>query len=139
MDDICPIDRIGVLGRGKEGPVRMRVLVAYEHRYRLYRESLAREIRLSRPRLEVHHADAGQLAETLRTLDPHVVISDADDETDRGGRAAWIRLPTDPARPTDVCVDGEHEKRSNLGLDELLGVLDEAEERLRGGPLSTGC
>jgi hypothetical protein len=73
MDDICPILWIGVLGRGKEGPVRMRVLVAYEHRYRLYRESLAREIRLSRPRLEVHHADAGQLAETLRTLDPHVV------------------------------------------------------------------
>jgi hypothetical protein len=53
----------------------MKVLVAYDYRYRFYREVIARGIGNHRPHLQVRHAGLEELKRELVLFDPHAVIS----------------------------------------------------------------
>ncbi len=129
--------------RGTEGEgdcARMRVLVAYEEAYRSYRQTIVRVIRANRPSFEVLGADSRRLAAELERFDPHAVVSGRPSaEYPGGGRGAWVELPVDPAGAGEICVGGEREAKTNPGLAEVLGALDEAEERLGRGALGGAC
>lgn len=118
----------------------MRVLVAYEETYRVYRDALARAIKDHRPGFAVQGADPRGLGAVLESFEPHAVVCDRPSaECAGGGRGAWVELPADPEGAAEICVGGDREGAVNPGLREVLGALDEAEERLRRGELSETC
>jgi len=112
----------------------LRVLVGYEDSHRSYGEALAASIWGSRPRAEVTLVQVRGLGPELRRLDPHVVVVCGQPNTvDPGGRGAWIRLSEDPDEPSEVCLAGRRRRVRNPGMEELLAVIDEAEELVVGG------
>ena len=118
----------------------MRVLVAYEEAYRSYRQAIVRVISDNRPHFEVLGADPRGLAAELEWFGPHAVVSGRPSAEHAGGRrGAWVELPADPDAAGEICVGGEHEAKANPALSEVLGALDEAEERLRKGALGEAC
>jgi hypothetical protein len=111
----------------------MKVLVAYEHRYRFYREVIARGITNHRPHLHVRHSGLQELNSELALFDPEAVISsqpNSIDPTGGGYRVAWVELPVEPSCAADICLDGNHVKLHNPTLVEVVSVLDEAEALL---------
>src|ERR687886_54246 len=58
----------------KEEVYKMRVLVASEEKYRIYRDSIARAIRNARPRIEVAVCDEEMLEAEVARFDPHLLI-----------------------------------------------------------------
>jgi hypothetical protein len=109
----------------------MKVLVAYEYRYRFYREVIARAIANHRPHLHVRHTGLDKLERELVLFDPQAVISSQPNSIDpSNNRVAWVELPAEPSCPADICLDGTHVKVHNPTLVELASVLDEAEALL---------
>ena len=109
----------------------MKVLVAYEYRYRFYSEVIAKAIGYQRPHLQVRYTVLEELGQELALFDPHAVVSSQSSSIDPANRAAWVELPAEPSSPADIYLDGKHVKGSNLTLAEVLCVLDEAEVLLR--------
>jgi len=115
----------------------MKVLVAYEYRYRFYREVIARAISNHRPHLQVRHVGLEELRQELVLFDPHAVVSSQPNSFDTTNTVeVWIELPVEPSSPAEICLGGKHEKASNLTLAEVLCALDEAETLLREYPSS---
>ena len=118
----------------------MKVLVAYEYRYRFYREVIARAIVNHRPHLQVRHVGLEQLKRELGLFDPHAVISSQPNGVDSSNnRAVWVELPAEPSSPADICLDGDHVKVDSLPLMELISILDEAEALLQEDPPAESC
>jgi hypothetical protein len=113
----------------------MRVLVAYEYRYRFYREVFAKAIADHRPHLQVCHSELEELGKELVLFDPHVVVSSQPYRLDTTNTlAAWVELPVEPSSAAQIHLGGKHLKASKLTLAEVLCVLDEAEGLLREDP-----
>ncbi len=125
----------------EKGRERVRVLVAYEETHRSYRDAIVRALRGHRPHFTVLGVAPRELEAELERFEPHAVVSSrpSDEYPTSGGKGAWVELPTEPARSGDVCVGGDHEGGVNLDLGEVLGILDEAEKRLRRGALAESC
>ena len=123
----CYPEKIGT--HGEEGR-EIRILVVFEGDYRAYRDVLAVGIRILRPRVEVETADLEALEEEVARFEPQVLICSRTEPVDSGGWAAWVELSVDPTRPTRVSVGGRHYERTNPTLEELLGIIDEAEQLL---------
>jgi hypothetical protein len=73
---------------------------SYEHRYRFYREVIARGITNHRPHLHVRHSGLQELNSELALFDPEAVISSQPlsvDPTGGGYRVAWVELPVEPS------------------------------------------
>jgi hypothetical protein len=118
----------------------MRILGAYDDTYRSYRVAIVQAIKYYRPYFVVLDATLRELAVVLAHFNPHAVVcSHPSAEFPSAGKGAWVELPTEPARIGDICIGGEHEGVVNLDLRDLLGVLDEIEERLRRGTLAQSC
>ena len=117
----------------------MRVLVVYEDSHRAYGEALERAVRGQRPEAEVLLAQARQIVGEVARFDPHLVVSGLPNTADPGGRAAWVTLSEDPDEPSEVCVAGRRRGAQNPGMEELLGVIYEAEELVRAGGDVGGC
>ena len=109
----------------------MKVLVAYEYRYRFYREVIARGICNHRPHLHVRHTGLEELERELVVFDPGAVVSSQPNSVEAGTTVAWVELPVEPSSEADICLDGNHVRSDNLTLVELLSVLDEAEALVR--------
>ncbi len=92
---------------------------------------MANAVRMHRPRVEVVAAGLGGLGEEVTRFDPHLVICSRPNTVDLGGRPAWIELPPDPDKRTEICVDGRHSETFNPALEDLLSVLDETERLTR--------
>jgi hypothetical protein len=45
-----------------------------------------------------------------------------------GDQFAWVELTLEPPFQTKICVGGRIAERLNTGLEDLLSVIDEAEE-----------
>lgn len=117
----------------------MRVLVAYEYRYRFYREVIAKAIADHRPQLQVRHSELEELAKELVLFDPHAVVSSQAYRFDTTNTvAAWVELHAEPSSAAQIHLGGKHEKASKLALVEVLCVLDEAEGLLREDPSLEG-
>jgi len=92
---------------------------------------MANAVRMYRPRVEVVAAGLGGLGEEVTRFDPHLVICSRPNTVDLGSRPAWIELPPDPDKLTEICVNGRHSETFNPALEDLLSVLDETERLAR--------
>jgi hypothetical protein len=89
--------------------------------------------------IEVSLVQAEELGDKIVRLDPHLVVCNRPNEVDPGGRAAWARLSDEPEGPSEFCVGGRRRELKTPGFGELLAIVDEAEERVRGGRDLGGC
>jgi hypothetical protein len=108
-----------------KGGAEMRVLVAFEEAYYLYREMIAAVLRALRPGFEVKSITLEVLERELARLDPEVVICSGHKEVESSPRLAWIEFSVDPFKPTKISVGGRHIERTNPTVEELLEVIDE--------------
>ena len=77
---------------------------------------------------------------------PEVVICGRQGVADPGDTPAWVELPPGFGRPAQIRVGGSRRSAANPTLEDLLGVIDEAEKLLRArggraglrGPLGRG-
>jgi|SRR5215210_5119132 len=106
----------------------MRILVAFEHNYRAYRETIAAAIRVLRPGVEVETISLEVLREHIERFAPHLVICSQSNTIDAGSRLAWVELSLDPLHPSKICVGRRYSERTNPTLGMLLEVIDEVEE-----------
>ena len=117
----------------------MRVLIAYEESHRVYRDALERAIVGLRPRVQVRTSSLRELQVEVIGFDPHLVVSSRPNTVDPGGRAAWYTLSHEPDDPSEMCVGGRRSESENPGLEELLAVIDEAEDLVGSGRAVGGC
>ena len=106
----------------------MRILVAFAHNFRAYRETIAAAIRVLRPGVEVETTSLETLGEHIERFDPHLVIGTQSSAVVPGSRPAWVELSLDPLQPSKVCVGGRYSERTNATLGMLLEVIDDVEE-----------
>ncbi len=109
-------------------------MIAIEDEYRAYREVLAAGIETMRPDIEVAAVGLDRLEGELARLDPEVVVCSRPDPAGPGVRRAWIELSLDPTRPTKISLGGRRSESTNLALETLLAVIDDAD----GLPRSRG-
>jgi hypothetical protein len=110
--------------------ITMRILVALEDEYRIYREMTAAAILILRPRVEVETTGLDALEEQIARFDPQVVICSWPNTIDPGGRPTLVELSLDPTQPTKVWVSGRYSELSSPALEALLGVIEETEREL---------
>jgi hypothetical protein len=111
-------------GDGK-GRADIRILVAYEDNYQLYRETIVSVLRILRPEAEVKSTNLEAFEEGLGRFDPEVVICGGHKEEESASRLAWIVLPVDPTLPTRIRVEGLHVERTNPTVEQLLEIIEE--------------
>ena len=106
----------------------MRILVTITPR--MYREVLALCIHRRRPDFEVLLASPESLDGEAERFEPHVLVQDADEA---GCLLRWpddvlcrIRLLKTERIEATVELDGTTSEVSDVSLEELLGVLEEA-------------
>jgi F420-dependent methylenetetrahydromethanopterin dehydrogenase len=108
----------------------MRVVAACEPRY--YREVVGETIQGLRPAVEVVIVDPEELADGLSHLDPDLVISVHPASLDPGGRAAWVEyVPYEKKPAATVSLGGRRQELEEMTLEDLLWVVDQADELSR--------
>ena len=122
---------------GEGGDVR--VLIAYEDSQSVYAEAMRHAIRGLRPGAEVAACGVAELGAGVEALDPDLVVSSRPNDVAPGGRTAWYVLSPEPGEPSEVCVGGRRRGLKNPGMEELLAVVDEAQELVRIGHDLGGC
>jgi hypothetical protein len=110
-----------------------RILVAFEDDYQAYTEALSKAIGAARPHLKVTTATLEALQREVARLDPHLVISNLPNPaTEQEGKLllfpAWVELSLDPHLPSKFRVDGRRWESLNPSLEELLNLVEEAEQ-----------
>jgi len=108
------------------GGVAIRILVALEDNYRVYRDTITAGIQILRPRAEIKSVGLESLEVEIERFKPQVVIC-SEYKGATGGRLAWIELSLDPTASTKFSVRGRCVERTNPTLEELLEVIDEVE------------
>ncbi len=119
-----------IKGRGasEERRIQIRVLVAFEDQYRIYGAAITGAVRRARPTDQiVVTAEIGVLERQVRSFAPHLIISSLPAPTNRGEWFSWVRLSSDPNRPSEIWVEGKRREPLNPNLGELLCVLEETE------------
>lgn len=110
----------------------MRVLVAFNRKYRLYMKAIATAIREFRSDVDVVVAKAGELEAEVERFDPHLVITSApllkNPAEERLGR---IEISPEPNRPSRFRVGERGWESTNPTLGEILSVVDETKRLLR--------
>ncbi len=115
------------------GQEAIRLLVAFEDDYRSYRGAISAAIQTLRPLMEVETVETDALGAELARLDPQVVIcSRSEAAANPNGRvAAWVELPMEPDSAGLVRVGDHHYELRNPALEQLLEVVDAAENLLQ--------
>jgi hypothetical protein len=115
----------------------MRVLVAMQEDYGIYRDVMAGSLRAMRPCLEVATADPMEFEELLESFKPQVVICGGRSFARQEGPIAWVDLAFDsPAplqRPARIWIDGCYREILNPGFEDLISLIDEADLPSRTG------
>ena len=107
----------------------MRVIVAIEPRF--YREVMGRAVRALRPHLGVAVLEPSTLWARVERLVPGIVFANGPDPCAYDGRSAWVELR--PYAPARVCLAGRRWELEEVDLEDLLSLVDEAEELWRAG------
>ena len=104
----------------------IRVLVALEDDYRLYREMIAAGLQILRKDAKVECATLEALKEELERFDPEVIICSGHKDVEPGDGRVWIELTLDTTLPAKVSVDrGRTLELTNPTVEQLLKVIDE--------------
>ena len=107
----------------------MVVLVAIEPRS--YRQVIGKTIRSLRPHVEVIVLEPDTLGAGIRRLDPELVFANRPDTFAPTGRSAWVEFHPYEQPPARICLAGRRRELEAVELDDLLSVVDEAEELSR--------
>jgi hypothetical protein len=113
------------------------LLITTEDERRAHREMLGSAIKELRPRLEVTVCGFGEFEGELQRLEPQAVICGRFRMEEPGGEAlAWVELSLDaldPDQPTKIRVGASRWDVPNPSLEDLLSVIDKAEQLARSG------
>lgn len=104
--------------------VEMRLLVANDPR--AYREALSATFTVLRPEIEVFTAKSGSLDREYRRLQPELVLCHRLTRLIEREAPAWILLYPKESSLTVTYLRGERNTVSNMDLDKLLAIIDEA-------------
>ena len=107
----------------------MRVLAACAPRY--YREVVGEALRGLRPAVEVVIVDPEELEDGVSRLDPDLVISVRPASLDPGGRSAWVQFVPYEKPAATISIGGQRQELDELTVEDLLWVVDQAEELSR--------
>ncbi len=107
----------------------MRVLIAMEEDYRVYRDVMVGCFRAMRPHLEVATTGREEFEERLESFEPQVVICGGQNFARSDGPIAWMDLAFDSIVPlqrsAQFWVEGRCREIPNPDLEDLLSVIDE--------------
>ena len=106
----------------------IRVLVAVEPR--MYREVLVVALRQRRPRIEVILADPAALDRMVERCEPDVVVCSRTTSLVQEIAVSWVQVTANDGLEAEVSVGGRHSAISDLGIEDLLAVVDETESLL---------
>jgi hypothetical protein len=105
------------LVRGGERQLAIRILVAIEDVYRVYREVIAAGIQVMRPQHEVASSGLEDLEGEIARLDPLLVVCSQDKPASISPEVAWVKAPIEAFPHTSDL----------LTLDKLLTIIDDLE------------
>jgi hypothetical protein len=102
----------------------------------MYREALALAIHRHRPDFEVRIASPKDSDEKVRRFDPHVLVRADTDGLDLlmlESVPCWVEVMYSDSMNARIALDGSIEEISDMPIDDLLRVMDEAERFLLRG------
>jgi hypothetical protein len=106
-----------------------RILVALEPR--MYREVLAFNFRQERPLSEVTLASSRTLKAEAQRTKPHLIIAtEIPSELKEKGAFFWVEIRIAEGLVASVHANGQSTTIEDVSLQELLAVLDQAQEGL---------
>ena len=101
---------------------------------RSYGQVIGNAIQKLRPHLDVVVVEPENLVSEAEVLHPELLFSHLQDpEMPTGEVGAWVELSVEPDRPSTACVDGRLKELTNLNLNGVLALVDEAERYFREG------
>jgi hypothetical protein len=106
----------------------MRVLIAFEDDYRIYREMIAAAIELERPRVEVVTAEVNELETQARSFEPHLIICSGPRIENPIDALGWIQLSPFPHQPSKIWIEDRYEEAVNPGIGGIVSVVEEVGE-----------
>ena len=109
----------------------MVVLIAIEPRS--YRQVIGRTIQALRPHIEVVVLDPDTLEAGVARLEPDLVFANRPAASSSSGRPAWVEFRPYEEPPARVRLAGKRWELEEVGLEDLLSIVDEAEELVRTG------
>lgn len=109
----------------------MRVLIAMEEDYRIYRAVMAGGLHAMRPHLQVATAGLQGFEERLKDFEPQIVICGGRAFVRSEGPLVWMDLAFDSEalvqRPARIYIGDRVLEVPNPDLDYLLSVVDEVD------------
>ncbi len=106
----------------------MRILISIEPRS--YGQVVGSAIQLLRPHLEVVVVEPEDFVPEAERLRPELLLSHLRGSEIPSGRVkAWIELSVEHGRPSAACVDGSIKVLADPNLDDVLSIVEEAEQR----------
>jgi len=102
----------------------------------MYREALALAVHRHRPDLEVKIASPEDSSEEVRRFDPHLLVRADNDGFDPlllERIPFWVEVMYSDSMNARVALDGSIEEVSDMPIDDLLNVVDEAVQFLLRG------
>lgn len=111
-------------GEGQETS-DIRILVAFEENYRVYREVIAAGLRILHPRYQVETSTLEAIKERVECFQPQVVISYGLQDAEEWDTFGWIELNIDPTDPTKIRLGERRWELTNPTLKELDEILEQ--------------
>jgi hypothetical protein len=112
----------------------MRVLVSVSPR--MYRETMALSIHRHRPGHEVRMASPEASAKEVARFRPHLLVRNDTDGLSPdvlAGVPFWVEVGYSDGMDARLSADGEVSEASDISMEDLLRVVDEAAARVGGG------
>jgi hypothetical protein len=111
---------------------KLRVLIAFDDAHRIYGETIAGAIEAMRPAVEATTTKLSGFETEGRIFEPHVVISSLPRVVANPiGPLAWVQIPIFTHQRARIWLEERRWEASNLPLEEILSVVDEAEKLVR--------
>ena len=110
----------------------VRVLVAIEPL--MYREVLAFHFRQQRPQSEVVLLSPQTLEAEAKRMRPHLIVANEVPPMLKE-MCFWVEVSTDDGLIADISADGYSTTIHDVSLEDLVAVVDKAEEELAHGSI----
>ena len=113
----------------------MRILITVKPR--MYREAIAMSIHYHRPDAEIMLVPPESVDGEMRRFRPHLIVRNDTDGISPGtlaGEVFQVSVLYSDGMDAEVSLDGQSRTVRDMGMDDLLRVVDEAEELLPAEP-----
>lgn len=101
-----------------------------------YREILALVLQRRRPNAHVETIASHEIDQEVARYAPCVVVCNTVTAKVRATVYSWVHVLLPEARDAVVCVGLQHHSRiKDIGIDDLLAVVDKTERLISGTPL----